>query len=229
VTGATIPTKAGPRPLRRDAERNRQRILDAARAAFGRAGLETTMDEIAREAGVGVGTVYRRFPTKELLVEALFETGLAELTAAAEEGLADPDAWEGLVVFLECALAAQASDRGLRELICGHRHGTERITRARERIAPLVEALVERAQEAGALRSDVVASDVALLFTMIDAVMDLLGEVAPGTWRRPFGVVLDGLRARRDGPTPVPGAPLEPAQLDAARAAWRPPGRPRSA
>src|SRR3954451_11483124 len=109
--------------LRRDAERNRQRILAAAADAFAEGGLAVTMDEIARCAGVGVGTVYRRFPDKELLIEALFEQRLEELVALAEDALAHDDPWDGLVAFLERLLAVQAGDRGLKEVALGTAHG----------------------------------------------------------------------------------------------------------
>src|SRR3954452_17176057 len=120
VAGAP-PSEPSPsqRPLRRDAERNRQRILHAAAAAFAEGGLGVTMDEIARRAGVGVGTVYRRFPDKELLIEALFEQRLDELVELAKDALALEDAWEGLVRFFETFIAVQAADRGLKEVVLG--------------------------------------------------------------------------------------------------------------
>src|SRR5215468_12232436 len=90
-----------PRPLRRDAERNRQLILRAASEVFTSRGLQASLDDVAQHAGVGVGTVYRRFPDKEALVEALFEERLDTMAGLAEQGLADPDPWAGLVFFLE--------------------------------------------------------------------------------------------------------------------------------
>src|SRR5260370_41339064 len=90
-----------PRPLRRDAERNRQRILLAARAAFAERGLEVTLDEIAQRAGVGVGTVYRRYANKDALTDALYEDILAELAAAAGAQPAQKAPWKGLAGFLE--------------------------------------------------------------------------------------------------------------------------------
>src|SRR6516165_7497408 len=104
------------RPLRRDAERNRQRILRAAADVFTERGLQATLDDVAHRAGVGVGTVYRRFPDKEALVEALFAERLEALVGFAEQALADPDPWGGLVSFLERTVAVIAGDRGLRQL-----------------------------------------------------------------------------------------------------------------
>jgi AcrR family transcriptional regulator len=99
VTDATQPSEAD-RPLRRDAERNRLRILETAQQVFADRGLDVSLDEIAQHADVGVGTVYRRFPTKEALVDAVFEHRLEQLVAIGREALADTDAWRGLVAFL---------------------------------------------------------------------------------------------------------------------------------
>src|SRR5262249_49101238 len=105
------------RPLRRDAERNRQRILQAAAEVFTEQGLRATLDDVADRAGVGVGTVYRRFPDKEALVEALFTERLDKLVGFAEQALADPDPWAGLVDLLERAATIMAGDRGLRQIL----------------------------------------------------------------------------------------------------------------
>jgi AcrR family transcriptional regulator len=206
--------------LRRDAERNRQRILQAAREGFAERGLGITLDEIARLAGVGVGTVYRRFPNKELLIDALFEERIAEIVASAREAAGDEDAWRGLSRFLENQVDRLARDRGLRELVVGSTYAPERIVHARSRIKPLVDDMVARAQAQGALRTDVGASDFPLLLMMLDAVVDTTREVNPETWRRALGIVLDGLAA--PGRTPLPGAPLEVTQLERAIRAWRP-------
>ena len=105
------------RPLRRDAERNRHLILDAARELFAGRGLDVSMDEIARCAGVGVGTVYRRFPEKERLIDALFEDRLETLVGIAGEPLEREDPWEALAWFMERYVSVQAEDRGLRQLL----------------------------------------------------------------------------------------------------------------
>src|SRR5438045_1329294 len=103
------------RPLRADAERNRQRILDAARELFADQGLNVTLNDIAHHAGVGVGTAYRRFANKEEVIDALFEEELQKVAGVANEALAEPDAWSGLVTFLERSLHMQFGDRGLNE------------------------------------------------------------------------------------------------------------------
>jgi len=211
--------------LRRDAERNRRRILAAAADAFAEAGLAVTMDEIARRAGVGVGTVYRRFPDKELLIEALFEQRIDELVALAEAAREDPDPFAGIVRFFESFLSVQAADRGLKEVLLGTPRGASRIARARDRIAPVVDELVARAVAAGDLRPDVAASDLGLVQFMLGALIDYTCDVDAEAWRRMLAIVLDGLRARRDTPSPLPRPALDEAQMERAMAAWGAPRR----
>src|SRR3954451_20998189 len=113
-------TSVRPEPrLRADAERNRRRLLAAAAEVFARRGLEAGLDEIARHAGVGTGTVYRRFPDKSLLIDALFESRFQDLVAVAESALVMDDPWAGLVWFLERSITMQQADRGLKELLFG--------------------------------------------------------------------------------------------------------------
>ena len=114
---ADSPEAPAARPLRRDAERNRQAILRAAAEVFTTRGLQASLDDVARHAGVGVGTVYRRFPDKESLAEALFEERIEAMVALAEKALAEPDSWTGLVSFLEGACTQLATDRGLHQLL----------------------------------------------------------------------------------------------------------------
>lgn len=215
------PIDEAERPLRRDAERNRRRILEAAAEAFAERGLAVTMDEIAARAEVGVGTVYRRFPDKELLIEALLEDGVAELVARAERALEADDPWEALVEFLDYALGLQATNRGLTEILVSTTHGRERISRVRERLSPVGDALVERAQQAGRMRPDVRGSDLALAQVAISAAVDFTRPVEPDAWRRLFAILIDGLRAR-DELTPPGPPPLEPGQVDRAMREWKP-------
>jgi AcrR family transcriptional regulator len=207
------------RPLRRDASRNRERVLKAARELFAERGLEVTMDEIARRAGVGVGTVYRRFRHRDEIIGALFEQRMEEHAALVDDALADPDPWHGLVGFLERSLAMQAADRGLKELLVSHGHAHGRIARVRQRVMPMVEQLVARAHEAGALRPDVEVGDLPIVSLMLGQVIDFTGDIAPDLWRRYLALLLDGLQSDH---RPLPLAPLAPAQLDAAMSTWRP-------
>jgi AcrR family transcriptional regulator len=202
------------RPLRRDAERNRQRILEAARVVFAERGLGATLDEIAHAAGVGVGTVYRRYPDKEELIDALFEQSINRIAALAEEGIANPDPWAGLVGFFERALEEQARDRGLKELLLSDAHGRERVALGRARIAPRVQALVARAQASGDLRPDIAATDLPLIQLMLGAALDYTRDVAPDSWQRFLVLVLDGMRAARDEPTPLAARPLTDDEIE---------------
>jgi AcrR family transcriptional regulator len=209
------------RPLRRDAERNRRRILEAATEAFAERGLGVTMDDIAERAGVGVGTVYRRFPDKELLIEALFEERVAELVAMAEEALDEDDPWEALLGFVERAQALQARDRGLKELLLSTAHGRERIAGVRERLSPIADQLIRRAQASGQLRPDVAVTDFPLIQMMLGAVVDATRVVAPDAWRRMLAILKDGLRAGEHN-TPLPAPALDTEQIDDAMRRWRP-------
>jgi AcrR family transcriptional regulator len=198
VRVSAITEAADDRPLRKDAERNRRRILDAAGELFAEQGLHVTLDAVAARAGVGVGTVYRRFADKDALIDALFEVRIEEVVAIAEEALRHDDAWEGLVAFFEQGLELHAHDRGLKELLFTTAHGRERVSRARDRIKPLVSRVVERAQASGQLRADVDVTDMPVLQLMLTSVMEYAGDTAPEVWRRCLAIVLDGLRAGPD-------------------------------
>jgi AcrR family transcriptional regulator len=202
------------RPLRRDAERNRQRIMQAATEVFNERGLEVSLDEIARHAGVGVGTVYRRFRTKEELVEALFTERIEAVATAAEEGLAEPDAWAGLAGFMEQMSALLAGDAGLRQILMFATHGQDGVAYARQRNAPLVQRLLDRAQQAGQVRSDLRVTDIPLLVFMLAEMSQLVRAAAPEIWRRYLTLVLDGMRPYRDGVTPLPVPALAPDEME---------------
>jgi len=216
-------TVSGERPLRRDAARNRERILAAAGEVFATRGLEVTLDDIAHHAGVGVGTVYRRFHDKEQLIDALFDDRVDAIARVAEDALAAADPWLGLEGFFVGILDLQAADRGLRELAFAGRHGRERVTRARTRLEPMVQELVARAQASGQLRGDVLPDDVPIIQKMLAQVIDIAGDASPDLWRRYLTIVLDGLRTRRDGPTALPVPALEHDQLESCMQGWRPP------
>lgn len=205
---------AGSGLLRRDAEANRRRILLAAADAFAEHGLEVPVDEIARRAGVGMGTLYRRFPTKAALVEAIFEEHLERLAALAEEALRDDDPWRGLSRFLERTVALQAENRGFAAIVAVHLRDEKLLAVARRRVTPLVTHLVERAQAAGALRPDIVQEDISVLFWTSARVVDATRDVAPEFWRRHLALALDGLRPQ--GATPLPHPPLTQAQYSRA-------------
>jgi AcrR family transcriptional regulator len=214
--------KDAERPLRKDAERNRQRILEAARELFTQRGLGVTLNDIAHHAGCGVGTVYRRFPDKQQLIDALFEERIAEMLELAEQALADPDPWNGLTGFMEGALAAQARDMGLKELLLSSDAGRARVTAVRKRLLPIGEQLVKRAQEAGALRADISDQDMPVIQIMLGTVIDAGRDLEPNLWRRYLALVLRGLRADPTPAEPLPVGPLTEAQLERAMQCWLP-------
>ncbi len=207
-------TDDGMRPLRRDAERNRQRILKAASEVFNERGLEVSLDEIARYAGVGVGTVYRRFRTKEELVEALFKERIDSVAALAEEALQAPDPWSGLVCFMEQMAEMMAGDLGLRQMLMFATYGQDRVAYARQRNAPLVQRMVERAQEAGQLRADLRQTDIPFIVFMLAEATQLVHSASPGIWRRYLALILDGMRPGREGVTALPVAALLPEEME---------------
>ena len=206
------------RPLRADAERNRRRILVAAAEVFAKRGLDAGLDEIARHAGVGTGTVYRRFPDKAMLIDALFESRIDSLVEVAETALAAPDAWDGLVHFLEKSIEMQQADRGLKELLFGERcaagaTGT-RFAAKLDRLMPTIAGIVDRAKAAGQLRMDVGVTDLAVIQFMLHGVGTFAAAVEPQLWRRQLTLLLDGLRVERTGITPLPLEPLTVDQLE---------------
>jgi AcrR family transcriptional regulator len=205
-----------PRTLRRDAERNRQRILQAAAEVFTTRGLQASLDDVARHAGVGVGTVYRRFPDKESLAEALFEDRIEAMVALAEKALAEPDSWAGLMLFLEGACARLATDRGLHEILMFSAYGRDRIDRHRLRMRSLVTRLVQRAQQDGHLRSDLRSTDVLFIERMVSAAARYAEPVRPEIWRRYLALITDALRPERTDTTPLPEPALRASEMLAA-------------
>jgi AcrR family transcriptional regulator len=210
------------RPLRADAERNRRLLLDAARELFAERGLGVTLDDIVRHAGLGVGTAYRRFGSREALVDALFEEQVQGIVTLARELLEAEDAWEGLVGFLERSLALQAADRGLKEVLLSTGEGRDRFKAIREQMRPLVSEMIDRAKADGYLRGDFAAQDMPLLQIMLGAVVDVSREMRPDLWRRCLGLMLDGMRADGVPRTPLAVPPVDWQDLDGVLACWRP-------
>lgn len=215
----------GAKPLRADAERNRRRILDAARDLFAQRGLGVTLNDIAHHAGVGVGTVYRRFPDKADLIDSMFEERLAEMEDLLRASADDPDPWHGITTFLEQALLLQASDQGLRELVTAMPDGLQRVGRVRARLQPLAIRLVRRAQQAGQLREDIVATDLPLIQVMLRSLMDTARDVAPELWRRYLEIALRGMSAD-PAAISVTTPPLAPKHIERVMSASKRPTGP---
>jgi AcrR family transcriptional regulator len=208
------------RPLRADAERNRSRILAAAAEIFAERGLDVSLDDIAAHAGVGVGTVYRRFPDKDALIDALFEEKIGRVVALADEALEIEDPWEGFTTFMRGMCRMQAEDRGFKDAMLARDRGRERMAGARERIAPRAMQLLARAQEAGAVRSDLGPFDVPMLNLCVGLIADRTRDIAPDYWERVLTIIIDGISAQ--GPTsPMPGEQLDREQFTEAMASAR--------
>ncbi|WAL64863.1 helix-turn-helix domain containing protein [Amycolatopsis cynarae] len=218
------PRTATTRPLRRDAERNRQRIIAAAREVFRERGFETTLDDVAHHAGLGVGTVYRRFPNKEHLVEAMLAERLDQVAELAGKAKQDADAWTAFQEFLWQAAELLTGDRGLHDVLLSTQFGHDRVAQARDRLIPVIRDLVQRAKETGSLRADFEPEDLPLLFKMIGAVAEYTHAVAPEAWRRYVGLLMDSLRAAPGPPTPLPVPALD---IDALQCAMDQPCRTR--
>jgi AcrR family transcriptional regulator len=211
------------RPLRKDAERNRQRILDAARELFSERGLGVTLNDIAHHAGVGVGTVYRRFPDRERLIEALFEQRVQEILELLAEAREEADPWVALTRFHERALEEQAADRALKEILLGAPGAPDRLAGVRAQVREMAAELVERARTAGELRGDCEPEDLAIVHLMTSAVADAAADVSPELWRRYLAIVLRGLRADPTPPDALPVPPVTPGQADEVLAGvWKP-------
>jgi len=200
----TAPNDVESRPLRRDAQRNLERIRAAARKVFREHGLGASHEAIAREADVSIGTVYRRFPDREQLIDMLFEQELDAVVAIAKEALRMDDPWAGLVHVVEGTLELSAANRGLEQLINGSRHGAGRIEHMRHRLAPLGTAVMERARAAGAVRPDAAPQDLPLPVLMLGTLVDAGRAHAPDVWRRYLALILDGLRAEGHPRDPLP-------------------------
>jgi AcrR family transcriptional regulator len=210
-----------PRPLRSDAERNRQRILRAAEEVFAERGLGVSLDDIAAAAGVGVGTVYRRFPDKDDLIDALFEDKIGQVEQVARDALALDDPWDGFEAFMRAVCRLQAEDRGLKEALLAQDRGRERVAMARDRIAPVAIQILHRAQAAGVVREDLGALDVPLMHFAVGFVAERTRAVSPGYWERLLTIFLDGVRSEA-ARTPLPGAALRREQFVTAMTCRRP-------
>ena len=180
------------RPLRSDARRNRDAIVKAARAVFARYGREAQMDDVARRAKVGVGTVYRHFPTKEALLAALAQDRFRQLAEYAQDALATQDPWAAFEDFLRRAATLQASDRALSQLLTDQPELMRSAACERGDLRGALQTLVERAKKAGVLRADARWEDIPMTLCALSRIGN---GPAGATWERLLTVLLDGFRA----------------------------------
>ncbi len=190
--------------LRTDAQANRRRIVEAARAVFAERGVDAPLDDIAKRAGVGNATLYRRFPTREDLVAAVFVERLAEYADAAARSLQMPDPWDGFCAFVEHVCAMQAEDNGARDVLTMSFPTAKGLEDLRDRAYRDFAELVCRAQAAGQLRADFLPEDFVVLQMANAGVVQGTREYAPRAWRRFVGLILDACRAEAAHQLPPP-------------------------
>lgn len=185
------------RPQRADARRNREKVVAAAAAAFAESGLEAQVEDIARRAGVGVGTVYRHFPTKEALVEALAGEHFEDLARIAEAALQEQgEPWEIFAATIWRSANAAAADVAWCEIIGGHPTAAQAASPGRVRLAAAMATLIGRAQAAGVMREDATVDDVRTIMCGFGHVAAAQRAGSPLDWKRFLEIALDGLRAK---------------------------------
>lgn len=195
-----------PKPLRRDARLNRERLVGAAREVFAERGLDVALDEIARRAGVSIGTLYNRFPTRADLVAAVFADREEVVVHLAEHALAMDDPWAAFTYLVEQICLMQVADRGYNDL------AARRVPHAAPpRGHGLMTRILARARDSGALRADFVLEDMVFVTWAITRTIEATAGVSPDAWRRHLAFILDGLRAPAAHPLPEP--PLRPEQV----------------
>ena len=185
---------------------------------FAERGQDASLEEIARRADVGIGTLYRHFPTREALIEVIFEEHFDQVVAAAEAAATDEDAWEGMVGFLERVLDLQARNFPLRSVFL-RLPTSPGIAERRKLIGPLLDRLVKRAREQGAVRDDLTVGDLSMAMWSFAPIFEATADIAPQAWRRHLQIVLDGMRP--EAATPQTARPLAGRQLERAMEALR--------
>ncbi|UUU33256.1 TetR/AcrR family transcriptional regulator [Streptomyces sp. CA-210063] len=201
--GAQHPDGPAAQPLRSDAERNRERIIAAARTVFGRDGLGASMASVAREAGVGIATLFRRFPTKDDLFDAVFSDRMDAYADAVTTALENPDPWQGFTGYIEAACAMQAADHGFADVLTTTFPGAKAMEKRRNEAYEGMVRLIDRAKATGRLREDFDSSDLVLLHMANAGVVSATGDAAPDAWRRVVALLIQSLEAPARGPLPA--------------------------
>jgi AcrR family transcriptional regulator len=197
--------------VRSDARRNHRRLLDAAREVMREQGLDASLDVIARRAGVGNATLYRHFPTREALYEALFVEYGSDLERIRDRVMRITDAWEALVALLEEMCVACTSDQAFADLVTRGMPRSPALDEVCDQGIQLVQVLLDRAQRQGAVRSEIELTDVLFILHSLQRMIPATASIAPDAWRRPLAIALDGLRPR--GRSALPATAMTLAQL----------------
>lgn len=206
--------------LRADAERNRARVVDAAREVFAEQGLDVSTSQIARRAGVGVATLLRRFPTRDALVAAVFSDKMMEYTRAIDTASDESDAWSGFCGFIETVCAMQADNRGFADVLMTTFPTAKAFEAQRDEAAGALADLIDRAKSTGRLRLDFVHQDVPLILMANAGVVNATRDHAPEAWRRVLGYLVQSFAQESPPPLPAP-----PSRREMFKALMRSPGR----
>ena len=198
-------------PRRRDAREHRARLIAAAQAEFAARGADASLEKIAREAGVAIGTLYRHFPKRLDLLMAAFEPRVQEFLDGATKAVAVADPWEGFVCYLENLFAMQAGDRGFNDFLSRRFAGNAETERIHDDLCHQIGDVLSRAQDAGQVRPDITLADLVNLIWSSGRIMAATGTAAPQAWRRNLYLMLDAYRADRAHPLPEP--PMTDQQL----------------
>ena len=195
MTTNTPPLSGTNRPLRADARRNRERILESARIVFAQAGPDAQIDDVARHAGVGVGTVYRHFPTKEALLAELVRQKFRLFADRARDALEeDGEPFALIEALMRRNAATAANDAGIQyALASAGEHAWTQAQAEQDELLALTAELIERARRAGTIRPDVEATDIGMLMCGLCSTM---GARPDFDWRRHLDLMIDVLRAR---------------------------------
>lgn len=199
------------RPLRRDAQERRDRLIAAARREFAARGVDASLERIARDADVAIGTLYRHFPTRLDLLLAALEPRLREFTDGSKKALEIEDPWEGFVSYLENLFRVQAGDRGFNDFLSRRFPGSADTERIHDQMCRQIGDVLTRAQEAGEARPDITLADIVNLIWSNGRMLDATSTTAPNAWRRQLHLMLDAYRANRAHPIPEP--PMTEQQL----------------
>jgi AcrR family transcriptional regulator len=192
------------RPLRRDAQERRENLIAAAQREFAAHGVDASLEKIARDAGVAIGTLYRHFPTRLDLLMAAFKPRLQEFLDAANKALEMDDPWEGFVCYLENLFGVQAGDRGFNDFLSRRFPGNADTERIHDQMCRQIEEVLTRAQDAGEARPDITLADIVNLIWANGRIIDATSSTAPNAWRRYLHLMLDAYRAERAHSLPEP-------------------------
>lgn len=198
-------------PRRRDARERRGRLIEAAQHEFAARGVDASLEKIARDAGVAIGTLYRHFPTRLDLLLAAFEPRLQAFLDGATTALEIDDPWDAFVCYLDNLFGMQAGDRGFNDFLSRRFPGNADTENIHDQMCRQIEVVLNRAQDSGQARPDITQADIVNLIWTNGRIIDATSDTAPHAWRRYLYLMLDAYRAERAHPIPEP--PMTSEQL----------------